>query len=201
MEFIIIYCHLSLFTNIYYYLLLLIVIYYYLSPFIIIHYCSFLFIALKHSFIAGAERWPLLPPLAAALPPSLSQSKATVALRPPSLRGRSADTAALLRGLDLSSLCLQTKRAWPNLLLYCRDGARPLLLTSAATLPPPCRKTKRQWPRVLLSRGERRLATTIFTCGCATSPLRRQAQSGSGLADTSIRGTDHGHCCFPRLPR
>ena len=30
---------------------------------IIIHYCSFLFIALKHSFIAGAERWPLLPPL------------------------------------------------------------------------------------------------------------------------------------------
>ena len=142
-------------TNIYYYLLLFIVIYYYLLPFIIIHYCSFLFIALKHSFIAGAERWPLLPPLAAALPPSLSQSKATVALRPPSFRGRSADTAALLRGLHLSSLCLQTKRSWPNLFLPCGDGARPLLLTSAATLPPPCRKTKRQWPQVLLSRGER----------------------------------------------
>ena len=101
---------------------------------------------LASSFIARTERDHCCFPRRTAIPPP-SPSKAAVALCPPSLWGQSAAAAASLGGRAPSPLCHRTKRQRPHVLLHRKEGVRPLLIPSAAAIPPPhCRRAKWQWP-------------------------------------------------------
>ena len=118
-------------------------------------------------------------------------SKVSVASRHPPLQGWSAATATSLGDRALSLLCPGRERR--HVLLSRRDGSRPLLLPSAATLSPPLLLSEAAVAaRPPPSRKEGAEALLIPSAA-ALPPDTIVEQSSSGLAAYSDAEIERGH--------